>query len=335
VSTTEHLVEEYLHRLGRAAAGLPADRRAELLEGIGEHIASAQPRDEAEARTLLDRLGEPEEIVAAAREDLPALGWGPPSPGWGPSAPGWAPPATARGTGLELAAVLMLTLGSLVPVVGWLVGVVLLWTSSLWRVREKVLGTLVVPLGPGGLLVLGAFVPLFGTTQSCTSTISGSVPLGGPGAPPVPPPPVPPPPAPAPPGAGVDDPLACTTSSVGPGWVGPAVAVLLVVASLAVAVLLLRVARRRAAEQPVVGAPYALAPAASPWGGLELAGVLVLGLGGFLVPVVGPLVGLALVAASSRWTRAQKLIAAGLCVLPLLYPLAMFALRVLGDRILL
>ncbi len=40
-------------------------------------------------------------------------------------------------------------------VVGWLVGVALLWSSGRWTWREKLLGTLVVPGGPGGILVFG------------------------------------------------------------------------------------------------------------------------------------------------------------------------------------
>ncbi|MEQ3551065.1 hypothetical protein WIS52_11335 [Pseudonocardia nematodicida] len=43
--------------------------------------------------------------------------------------------------------VLMLMLGGFVlPVVGWLAGVVMLWTGRAWTVGEKVLGTLVWPL---------------------------------------------------------------------------------------------------------------------------------------------------------------------------------------------
>lgn len=55
--------------------------------------------------------------------------------------------------------VLMLMLGGFVlPVVGWLAGVVMLWTGRAWTVGEKWLGTLVWPavVGvPGVLLVAG------------------------------------------------------------------------------------------------------------------------------------------------------------------------------------
>ena len=58
--------------------------------------------------------------------------------------------------------VLMLMLGGFVlPVVGWLAGVVMLWTGRAWTVGEKWLGTLVWPavVGvPGGLLVASVLV---------------------------------------------------------------------------------------------------------------------------------------------------------------------------------
>jgi hypothetical protein len=51
----------------------------------------------------------------------------------------------------DLLAVVGLVVGSLVlPVVGWLVGLVLLWRSRSWTTLEKLVGTLV---WPGGLLL--------------------------------------------------------------------------------------------------------------------------------------------------------------------------------------
>ncbi|MEV1292905.1 hypothetical protein [Pseudonocardia sp. NPDC049635] len=55
--------------------------------------------------------------------------------------------------------VLMLMLGGFVlPVVGWLAGVVMLWTGRAWTVGEKWLGTLVWP----AVVVVPAAVPVFG-----------------------------------------------------------------------------------------------------------------------------------------------------------------------------
>lgn len=77
--TSDHpLVADYLRRLDEAAAGLPAGRRGELVEEIRGHVADAllaAGDDEPAVRGVLDRLGSPEEIVAAERED-PAVNGG-------------------------------------------------------------------------------------------------------------------------------------------------------------------------------------------------------------------------------------------------------------------
>ncbi len=64
-TNVDALVVAYLDRLNHAARDLPPDRRSELLESIGEHISAARAAgaaaDEAAVRTLLDRLGEPDD----------------------------------------------------------------------------------------------------------------------------------------------------------------------------------------------------------------------------------------------------------------------------------
>jgi hypothetical protein len=166
----DQLVDNYLARLAVAAQVLPLDRRAELLSEIGEHIAASGARgpgaDETAVRTMLDRLGEPADIVAAAMEDDP------------PEHPAYPGPTGSRprGIGLEVGAVVMLTLGSLIPLFGWAVGVILLWNSGLWRRSEKLLGTLIVPGGPGLALILGG-AAFLAPAQSCSST-SGSTSSG-------------------------------------------------------------------------------------------------------------------------------------------------------------
>lgn len=59
--------------------------------------------------------------------------------------------------------VLMLMLGGFVlPVVGWLAGVVMLWTGRTWNTGEKWLGTLVWPAvvaGPAAALAGAALLP--------------------------------------------------------------------------------------------------------------------------------------------------------------------------------
>jgi uncharacterized membrane protein len=69
------LVEGYLRHLEAVASALPAYRRDELLAEIREHLAEAlrqvPPGDEAAVRSVLERLGSPEEIVAAAADPMP------------------------------------------------------------------------------------------------------------------------------------------------------------------------------------------------------------------------------------------------------------------------
>ena len=72
---TDELVRDYLHRLEITLRPLPASRRDQLVSEITEHIeqgrAGAEGESEAAVRELLDRLGEPEDIAAAALNDEP------------------------------------------------------------------------------------------------------------------------------------------------------------------------------------------------------------------------------------------------------------------------
>jgi uncharacterized membrane protein len=62
------LVYHYLTDLEAELRGLPANRRRELLEEVGEHISAARatldPETEAGIRTVLERLGDPADIAA-------------------------------------------------------------------------------------------------------------------------------------------------------------------------------------------------------------------------------------------------------------------------------
>jgi uncharacterized membrane protein len=74
---SDRLVEDYLRRLEAAAiaAGLPPDRRAELVAEIREHVREALPDDDSDetaVRNVLERLGPPEDIAADAAEAGPA-----------------------------------------------------------------------------------------------------------------------------------------------------------------------------------------------------------------------------------------------------------------------
>ena len=156
-TSADKLVDDYLDRLEQELADLPSARRRELVQEISDHIAEARAalpeESDAEIRNLLERTGDPADIAAEAR-------------GSTSEAP---PPATevvARRSGaVEIAALILLLIGGIViPVVGWLVGVVLLWVSSAWTARQKLLGTLVVPGG----LALPVSLLVFATSSDST-----------------------------------------------------------------------------------------------------------------------------------------------------------------------
>jgi uncharacterized membrane protein len=175
----DQLVEDYLRELHIVAQGLPADRRDELVEEITAHIAEARQSDGSPlaVRNILDRLGDPADIVRAAADTPPgSQAWSGASSSAGHPA---GQPATqpGRAGALELAAVLFLLLGGIViPVLGWFIGVVLLWMSPRWTAKDKLLGTLVWPgglLAPALLVVAGAAAGLLAT--SVTTCVGGPV----------------------------------------------------------------------------------------------------------------------------------------------------------------
>jgi len=75
--------------------------------------------------------------------------------------------------GMDIMTILLLLAGGIVlPLAGWLIGIVKLWKSDTWRFRDKLIGTLVVP---GGLM---APVAVAGTGNTSLVTCSEH---GGPG----------------------------------------------------------------------------------------------------------------------------------------------------------
>lgn len=67
-----------------------------------------------------------------------------------------------------------------------------------------------------------------------------------------------------------------------------------------------------------VGSVASAGPAGNVWGGLEIAALAMLVVGGFVMPLLGPAIGLVLVWFSPRWTAPQKLVATGLGLLPVI-----------------
>lgn len=159
--TRNRQVGEYLRRLQRSLGDLPAQRRDEILAEIEEHIASdlaefPEPT-EADVRNVLERVGDPSVIAAEARERFEIK----------PAKRSWT----------DLAAIILLLIGGF-TIIGWFIGVVLLWISDAWNARDKVIGTLVVPGGLAGALGVVFAVALVPTSVSCDVTGSGAGPVG-------------------------------------------------------------------------------------------------------------------------------------------------------------
>lgn len=135
------LVTRYLKDLNRALRDLPATDRDQVIKETAARLGDAaaargNTMTEAELRTVLNELGHPQMIAEQARERLGIR--------------------RRSGGAMEGIAIASLLVGGLiVPVLGWLLGVVLLWASSAWNTRDKILGTLVVPGGLAAPLYLG------------------------------------------------------------------------------------------------------------------------------------------------------------------------------------
>jgi len=166
----DQLIDGYLARLRVAAIDLPSSVREELIEDMRAHIAEARAREaeetDATILNILDRLGDPELLVAEARQR--------PTPV--PSRQSSAWPGLYQSGILEIGALVLLLFV-------WVIGVILLWLSPAWKTRDKVLGS-IFSLGgyPGIFIIGGAFGHHFiGATlsgNSCTSSTdsTGNVP---------------------------------------------------------------------------------------------------------------------------------------------------------------
>jgi hypothetical protein len=120
----ELLVDDYLSRLEAAASHLPRERRRELVGEIREHVEAGLAEagdDETAVRNVLERLGPPEEIAAAAGD----------------------PPAQ-RGR-LETAALIVLCFSFVLPFAGYAIGAGLVLASKAWGERDKLIGLLLAP----------------------------------------------------------------------------------------------------------------------------------------------------------------------------------------------
>jgi HAAS len=158
----DNLVQDYISRLEARAAVLPAERRAELVGEVREHIDTALREagraDEVTVRNVLERLGPPEEILAD--EEQHSVPGGPPA-GMAAAASSSAPPppwnATAAAAptwgAVEVIAItllvvawpaLLLPYGLILWVALGIGGLLLTWVSPAWSRGMKLTLTVAV-----------------------------------------------------------------------------------------------------------------------------------------------------------------------------------------------
>lgn len=210
------LAQAYLGRLAESARSLPRDDAAELVADISDHLREALPAtpSEAEVRTVLDRLGTPQELVTAAG---------------GPAThPGAPPTREPRFGAVEILALVGLVGAELLfvflplAVLLWLAGVVLLAMSRVWSGVQKAWGLAALATGlPVVFTVLA--LPVSGGTTVCGSDVSTSTPDGPTGTPSV----------------------TCVTEGGWPGWASTVVLVLFVAYVCVQVWTLWRLTRRR------------------------------------------------------------------------------------------
>jgi uncharacterized membrane protein len=119
------ILDGYMARLDRELEGVNPTEKADLLNGVKDHITEARRllKDESDSDLLnvLDRLGSPAELASALRERQPEE----PTRGQGPR--------TGRGAGLvEVAALAGCIL--LLPL-----GLILSWVSTVWTSLDKLI----------------------------------------------------------------------------------------------------------------------------------------------------------------------------------------------------
>lgn len=114
----------YLQQVQRLLEGADSETAVSLMAGLTEELEGL---DDAAALSKIEQIGPPEEVTAELRADAEPR----------PQDADWY---------TWLAALLATFGGFILPFIGWIVGVVLLWNSKTWRTRHRVIGTLVAPI---------------------------------------------------------------------------------------------------------------------------------------------------------------------------------------------
>ncbi len=150
------VVGSYLRELETALAGVPATERRAILDGAAEELSGL---DAEAAAAHIEKLGDPEFIAAEARRESKTESSRTSQSAVDAGAdPRWF---------IVLASLLVAFGGIVIPVIGWIEGIVMVWMSSTWRGWEKWVGTVTA-----GLLTLFAvLIPhwLFASPRAVTT----------------------------------------------------------------------------------------------------------------------------------------------------------------------
>jgi uncharacterized membrane protein len=265
--TVPQVVRSYLAKLDRSLIGLPSDVRDEIMAGIREELDGL---DAGSAAARIQALGDPQFIAAEARAEAAVS----PSAGAldvGQAEPRWYP---------VLASLLVAFGGIVIPVVGWIVGIVMVWLSATWTRGEKWVATLT------------PFVAVVAASLIITVSL-----LGGEGSS-----------ASAPTGADTDlhVPVSVSANPLLPTaydlvWSG---ATLFLFSSVIVGIWLLWRARRAWSAATAVTAPQPVTRPQASW--YPVVTVLLIAGGGYVVPVIGWVAGVTMLWLGDRWTNRDK-----------------------------
>lgn len=256
----------YLAELERALSGVAAEVRDGIMSGISEELSGL---DAEAAAARIRTLGDPEFIAAEARAETHT-----------DSTPDSSPVPNRRKTSAGeprwfsvLAALLVALGGIVIPVVGWVIGIAMVWMSTTWRRRDKWVVTLLPVAG-----TMLATLLLFAQIGAADSPSSPANPL-------------------------VPSPFDSVWSSV----IGSAL-----IAVVTGVWLLWRAKPVWAAESVAADARVAAVghdttvPSPSRVGWYPVVTVLLLMLGGYIVPLLGWIFGVGMLWASDAWSRREK-----------------------------
>jgi len=142
------VVHDYLAGLDRELAGVPGEVRQGIVAGIAEELEGL---DASAAASRIESLGDPAFIAAEARAGVPPRSTGPKST----KLVGAPPRASEQRWYVVVTAALLYVGGLVVPLAGWVVGIMMLWASPLWTRNERLIATIVPPAV--GVLLFGIF----------------------------------------------------------------------------------------------------------------------------------------------------------------------------------